>query len=209
MDSLLDMPIRFADGQSGRVVSMQADATMGAVAVVRLGDGREVSVATSALRSDGRGGYVLPIDTQTEYVPVHSAAESVLSIPVIEEELHIGKQTVETGRARITKRVIERDEVIDDPLMHEEVAIERFEINRPIDGSPPAVRYEGDRMIVPLLAEEYVVTKRLILKEELHIYRVRHEVSQPQTVTLRREEVSVERIEPQAGQTSDAAYDLT
>lgn len=210
MDATLDTPVWFEDGQQGRIVSMQADEAMGTVAVIRLTDGRDVPIPVSVLRPDQRGGYVLPLQSERQHISRQAnAEENVLTIPIIEEALQVGKQTVETGRARITKRVTEREEIIDDPLLREEVAIERVPVGRVWDGEPPAVRYDGERMIVPLLAEEYVVTKRLILKEELHIYRVRHEVHEPQTVTLRSEDVTVERVAPPAVPHSDVAFDLT
>ena len=58
-----------------------------------------------------------------------------------------------------------------------------------------AVRHDGDTMIVPVYEEVLVVRKRLMLKEELHITRRKREVSRPQTVSVRREEVEVERLE--------------
>ena len=142
------------------------------------------------------------MDTLREY------ENAVLTVPIVEEELHVGRRTVETGRARITKRVVEREEIIDDPLMHEEVSIERVALNQMIDGNPPGVRYEGDTMIVPVFEEQYVVTKQLVLKEELHISRIRTVKHSPETVTLRSEEVTVERIEPTASANSAPAFDL-
>jgi len=50
-------------------------------------------------------------------------------------------------------------------------------------------------MIVPILEEVVVVEKRLMLKEELHISKQRIETHKPQRVTLRSEEVNVERID--------------
>ena len=60
----------------------------------------------------------------------------------------------------------------------------------------PAIRQEGDTIIVPVVEEIMVVEKRLLLKEEIHIRRqqvVQH-IRQP--VRLRSEEVSLEREPP-------------
>ena len=51
-------------------------------------------------------------------------------------------------------------------------------------------------MVVPIVEERLVVEKRLVLTEEIRIRRqvgVRHE---PQRVTLRQEQVLVERLDP-------------
>jgi uncharacterized protein (TIGR02271 family) len=127
--------------------------------------------------------------------PVERSAESLV-VPVVEESLEVGKRAVETGRVRISKTVREREEVIDEPLMQEEVDVQRVPVNRVVDGPVP-IRYEGETMIIPLLEEELVVVeKRLVLREELHVMRRRVDVRKPQTVTLRSEEATVERIDP-------------
>ena len=100
---------------------------------------------------------------------------------------------METGRVRIHKVVHEREELVDEPLLHEEVSIERVPIHRFVDEAMP-IRYEGDTMIVSLLEEVPVVEKRLMLKEELRITTRRSEVHQPVRVTLRSEEATVEHL---------------
>ncbi|MFD1693079.1 DUF2382 domain-containing protein [Azotobacter chroococcum] len=57
----------------------------------------------------------------------------------------------------------------------------------------PQVRQEGDVTVIPVLEEVLVVEKRLVLKEELRVRRVVHEEPHSVPVTLRREQVTVER----------------
>jgi stress response protein YsnF len=90
--------------------------------------------------------------------------------------------------------VHEREELINEPLWQEKVEVKRVAVNRVVDG-PLSVRHEGDTMIVPILEEILVVEKRLMLTEELHISKQRMETHKPQRVTLRSEEVTVERID--------------
>ena len=116
-------------------------------------------------------------------------------IPVIEETLDVQKRRVETGGVRITKVVHEREEIVDEPLFREEVSVERVALNRVVDGPVP-IRYEGEVTIIPLVEEVLVVEKRLMLKEELRITRRRVAEHKPQQITLRREEVILERITP-------------
>jgi len=105
---------------------------------------------------------------------------------------------VETGRARITKHVEEREEVVDEPLLREDVEIRHVPINHLWEGAPPPPRYEADTLVIPLLEEVLVVEKRLMLKEELHIRRVQNTIHAPQTVVLRSESATVTRVEPAA-----------
>lgn len=116
-------------------------------------------------------------------------------MPVVEEQLHVGKRTVAGDKVVVHKTVHERREVVDPPLAQEQVTVERVPVNRIIE-APAQVRQEGDVTIVPVMEEVLVVEKRLVLKEELHITRERGVTHQPIEVTLRHEEAQVERIAP-------------
>jgi len=121
------------------------------------------------------------------------ADDRTLVFPVIQEEAFIDKQVVETGKVQISKRISEHEEVIDVPLFREEVTVERIVVNQYVD-QPPQVRHEGDVMIIPVVQEQVVVQKRLVLVEELRVRKQIVETHQPQNVTLRREDVDVRRI---------------
>jgi stress response protein YsnF len=71
--------------------------------------------------------------------------------------------------------------------------VERVVIDRPID-TVPDVRTEGDVMIYPVVDEVLVVTKQLILREEIRITEVRRTEHFSEEVTLRRTEAKVERL---------------
>jgi uncharacterized protein (TIGR02271 family) len=127
------------------------------------------------------------------------------AIPVVREELAVGKRTVETGEGiRVTKTVSERQQVVDELLAKEDVAVERVSVNRVVDAAGiPGIRQEGTTIIVPLLEEILVVEKRTIVKEELRITSTRREVREPEKFVLRSEEVSVERFDERLDQQSN------
>ena len=79
-------------------------------------------------------------------------------IPIIEEQAVIGKRIVETGKVRISKRVSEHEKIIDEPLLHEEVTVERVAVNQYVE-TPPEIRQEGDMMIIPVIEEQLVLKK--------------------------------------------------
>lgn len=163
--------------------------------LVRLDSGRQVLVPTELLVTQADGSYYLPFspgELEQMRGEGDAGAEGTTVIPVVREELDVQKRKVETGRVRISKIVREREELVDEPLLREEVRVERVPINRTVD-VPVAMRQEGETMIIPLLEEVLVVEKRLLLREELHITRQRRETKNPQKVTLRTEEVKVER----------------
>ena len=159
---------------------------------IRLDDGRRIRVPAASLVLQEDGSYLLTLGREELEACGESAGGEKLVVPVVHEVLDVQKRWVESGRVRITKVVHEHEEVVDEPLLREEVEVERIAINRAVDG-PVAVRHEGDVMIVPILEEVLVVEKRLMLKEELHIRRRRVEESQPQRIVLRTEEATVEQ----------------
>ncbi|RZL16707.1 MAG: DUF2382 domain-containing protein [Hymenobacter sp.] len=116
-----------------------------------------------------------------------------LVIPVVAEFLHVDKQMVETGRVVLHKTVHVESQTVDVPLLEEQVQVQRVAVNRYVDEAPP-VRHEGDTMIISLVREEVVITKRLLLVEELHVHKQVLTTHTPQAVELRREEVTYERI---------------
>lgn len=187
------------DGWQGTLLQEGAD-----YAVIQLEDGQSLHVPLTLLHRDAEQRYRLDLSRAdlAQFIgprrAATAAAESASTvIPVIEETLSVEKREVEAGGVRIHKRVEEREEVVELPLMREEVAIERVPVNRYLDGGAvPEMRSEGDTTIIPLIEEVLVVEKRLLLREELHVTRRRSETMSRQTVTLRREDVTVEEIGP-------------
>ena len=108
-------------------------------------------------------------------------------IPVIEEQITFDKQVIESGKVRISKRIVEHEELVDVPIFREEVDVEHVPINQFVD-TPPQVRQEGDTMIIPVVQEQVFYQKRLLLVEELHVRKQIIEEHKPQQITLLKEE---------------------
>ncbi|WP_245327436.1 YsnF/AvaK domain-containing protein [Hymenobacter fodinae] len=117
-------------------------------------------------------------------------------IPVIEEQAIINREVVESGRVRLTKTVHEREELLELPLKHEEVQVERVPINQYVaDGAPPpGLRYDGDVTIIPVLRE--VVVTRLLVVEEIRVTKRTINTTHSQPITLLHEDVQVVREAP-------------
>lgn len=113
-------------------------------------------------------------------------------IPLLEESLRVDRTVRDVDRVLVKTSVQERTEYVDLELRVGDALIERLPVNRVVE-TAPAIRQEGDTIIVPILEEIMVVEKRLVLKEEIHIRRqevVQH-VRKP--IRLRSEEASLER----------------
>jgi len=119
-------------------------------------------------------------------------AEETPTLPVIEENLTIEKRPVTTGKVVVRTRTSLEEVVVRESLTTEVLGVTRVPIGRVVE-SAPEVRQDGDVTVVPVLEERLVITKELVLREEIHIRRrvSAEQVSMP--VTLRKQEVTVER----------------
>ncbi|WP_266205365.1 YsnF/AvaK domain-containing protein [Pontibacter kalidii] len=160
------------------------------------------------MKKTNKSDKILKTEFEDHYQAAHHESEAGLApevsrryeeetIPVVEEQVQIGKREVETAKVHISKKVHEELKDVDIPSMHEEVEVERVAMNKFVDEAPPPVRYEGDKMIISVLKEEVVLQKRLVLVEELHVTKKQVETHQTEKMPLRKEEVTIERVKAQ------------
>jgi len=116
-----------------------------------------------------------------------------VSIPVIEEELQIGKRTVETGGVRVETNITERPVEETVTLREEEITVERRPVDRAVSEADLASVKEGD-FIVKEKAEQAVVGKEAHVVEEVVIGKDVTEQTETVTDTVRRTDVEVEDL---------------
>jgi len=165
---------------------------------VLLPDGREVPVSRDQIE-EGDDAFHLPVRAAEL-----SAAEQV--IPVVAERVVVRKEAIPTGGVQVRKHVDSHVEHVDIPVIRETVDVRRVLIDRVVDVIPPT-REEGDLIIIPVVEEELIVTKRLVLKEEVHLRRVRTESRAVEDVTLRSESAEVVRTDAEGNPARTAAAD--
>ena len=154
---------------------------------------RHVQAPLSMLQRKADGSYTLPLrlsTLETNARFLQTGEETV--IPVVEEEAHLEKRLVERNRTRITKQVHTEEETIETPLRQERVQVERVPVERIID-SPVTSHYDGDTLVIPVMEEVLIIKKKLFLKEEVRVTKYVGEIEHQETVTLRKEAVTVER----------------
>lgn len=173
--------------------------------LVRFDDGSQVFADAATFVERGDGEYAFPGSfadlieqhKETKYGAAAFGDTTQIVIPLLAEELKIARQKVLTGGVRVHKTVVERTQTVDEPTLREDVEVERVAVNKFVD-APPAVRYEGDTMILPLLEEVLVIEKKLVLREEIRVTTRRDTVRQPQQFVLRTEAATLEKITPNA-----------
>jgi uncharacterized protein (TIGR02271 family) len=117
-----------------------------------------------------------------------------VAIPLVEERLVTSKRVVETGRVKVRTIVEEEESQVREQLSKDVVDVERVAVNREVESVPP-IREEGDTTIIPVVQEVLVVTKKLVVTEELRIRRRQIVEEHSQPVTLRTQRAVVEREE--------------
>jgi stress response protein YsnF len=98
---------------------------------------------------------------------------------------------------RISTRTHEHEALIDEDLARERVEIETIPMAQRID-AVPQVRQEGDTTIIPVVEERLIVDRQLVLKEEIHVRRVRTTERHQEKVALRQQEAVITRSGPDA-----------
>jgi hypothetical protein len=178
------MPIGYGAGYGGRprdgTPTPAARTWQRHAGGLQLESGQQV-VTAAAFMQYPDGSYSLPLRL-TALLPIDRApgsdAGAPLVLPVMVAELDVHTRRVETGTARMTKRVQDREVLVDEPLWRDEVDSTRGPGQRVVDGPMP-VRYEGgDTRIVSLLQEVLVVEKQRRLTKDLHIRTQRVETHQ-------------------------------
>jgi len=124
-------------------------------------------------------------------IPV-TGADQTMDIPVVEEEMNIGKRQVETGGVRVEKNVREEPVEEDVELRHEHVNVERRPVNRDATDEDMNTFKEGS-MEFTETDEEVVAEKRPKVVEEVHIDKDVDTETQTVRDTLHKEEVNVQR----------------
>jgi uncharacterized protein (TIGR02271 family) len=132
--------------------------------------------------------------------PVGSVAEERvvlqedLRVQRSEEELRAGVREREAGQVNVKKSVRTEREVVRIPKRREEVDIERV----PVEGearetsTATAADIGEDEVVVQVFEEEVVVSKKIVLKEEIRIRKRIAWDEETVEVDLRKEEVEVD-----------------
>ncbi|HLH05395.1 MAG TPA: DUF2382 domain-containing protein [Bryobacteraceae bacterium] len=120
-------------------------------------------------------------------------AREELGLPVVEEDLKIGKRTVQRGGVRVYSRFSEKPVEEDVRLREEHVRVDRQPVNRP--ATEADFRSGRDQVIeVAEYAEEPVVAKEARVVEEVRVSKDATERTQRVSDTVRRSDVEVENL---------------
>lgn len=125
-------------------------------------------------------------------------------IPVVEEQLRVGKREVQRGGVRVYQRVSEKPVQESVELREEHVDVQRHAVDQPATEADMAAFKEGS-IEVREMAEEPVVSKTARVVEEVVVGKDTTQRTEQVNDTVRRTDVEVEQLGAGSGRRTDYA----
>ena len=116
-------------------------------------------------------------------------------LPVVEEQISVGKRQVQGGKMRVYTRVTERPVEEQVTLRQEEVHVERHSVDRPVTDADKL--FEEKSFEVTATSEEAVVQKTARVVEEVVVDKQASEHTETIRDSVRRTDVEVDKVEGQ------------
>ena len=121
----------------------------------------------------------------------HTANDNEVVLPVIEEQLNVGKRTVERGSTRVGTHIEEVPVEESVTLREEHVTVERRPVERTVENAPAA--FQEGTIEITEMAEVPVVTKEIRVVEEVVVEKSVTEREHIISDTVKKTEVDVDR----------------
>ena len=150
---------------------------------LRFADGHVVRLPTTLLRAE---------QPAVSFEKTRSNDPAQIVVPLSEEQLEVSKRTFATAVVRLEKHVQSFNVRLDEPIAIVSWNVERIAVGQIVE-TAPSVRQEGETTIYPVLEEQAIVTKQLVLVEEVRVSRELSERRDTRTVTVRREHLDIHR----------------
>lgn len=172
--------------REGRVrlsVRVQEEGECGLIRLLESLGGRAVQGPQDGLMSDGGK----PSSS------LSSEVSATTSIPIVQEELTVGKRQVQRGGIRLHSRLVETPVEENVRLREEYVNIERKNVNRPALGTELSAFQEGTIEFTETV-EAAVISKTAHVIEQITISKVVSERTQTVREIIRHTEVEIEQL---------------
>jgi len=165
-----------------------ADDTANDRAVDIMNDHNAIDVDDDAARHGYR-----TMDTGSTSERLREDRKTEESIPVVREELQVGKRVIQRGGVRVFSRVVEEPVEENVRLREEKVRVDRQPANRPVTDAD-RVTMRDQTIEVTEFAEEPVIQKQARVVEEVHVGKDVTERTETIRDTVRHTEVETENI---------------
>jgi len=184
----------YADGvqQGGALIILQALSDRDAERAADILDRNNVVDISGRTQGYQRMSLERTTSSATANTNLYEGGE--VAIPIIEEELHVGKREVESGGVRVNTRVEEIPVNEQVTLRDETVDVHRRRVDRPVSEADLSAIQEGS-FEVRETDEQAIVDKQARVVEEVVIDKDVQERTQTISDTVRRTDVDVDQIQ--------------
>lgn len=144
-------------------------------------------------RKEGWTGRTAAARTTGTATTAQRVQQGTETVPVVEEQLQVGKRAVQAGGVRVHTRVIEKPVQEQVQLREERVHVERRAVDRPLTSADQPFR---ERVIEATeTVEQPVVAKQARVVEEVNVRKDVNQRTETVRDTVRRTDVQVEQID--------------
>ncbi len=175
----------------GTVRRMLVDCDQQRVSALVLDDGRAVAIEDIEIR-DGNA-YIDEARDLPKGAMIPDQREGEQVVPIIEEELVVGKRAVERGSIRVSTRVVETPVHEQVRLREEHVEVERRPVNERVDD--PDRLFADKSFEVSATSEEAVIGKTARVTEEVVVSKDVSERVKQIDDTVRKTKVDIDRVD--------------
>jgi stress response protein YsnF len=137
-----------------------------------------------------------PRDLEQLLAEAGGAQQERESVPVVEEQVSVGKRKVLRGGVRVTSTVIERPVEETVRLREEKVDVEQNRTDRKLSPEEAEMAFENKTVELTETAEEAVISKEARVVGEVSLNKAAAEREETVEATARRTDVKVEEIDP-------------
>jgi uncharacterized protein (TIGR02271 family) len=186
--------------------SLNDDVPMGATYQEPTDSGADLQVPRSASRQGAATEEgAMQASTQQGSMQRDTSADSSTAIPVVQEQMKIGKREVQRGGMRVVSHIVETpvSEAVD--LREEHVKVERHAVDQPVSASDTTA-FREQSIEMRETAEEAVVEKSARVVEEVVVSKEVREHQELVTGTVRHTEIEVEQLRSAALADDDSYY---
>ncbi|MDQ2745682.1 MAG: YsnF/AvaK domain-containing protein, partial [Acidobacteriota bacterium] len=120
------------------------------------------------------------------------AGQNEIALPVVEEQLNVGKRIVQRGSVRVHTRIAEKPVSETVNLREEHITVERRPVDRAVENAPAA--FQEGSFEVAEMAEVPVIAKETRVVEEVVIGKNVTERQETVSDTVKRTEVEVNKV---------------
>jgi len=117
-----------------------------------------------------------------------------VAVPLAHETAEVSTRRRETGRVRVSVTTGTETRLLQEVLRGRRAEVERVPLGHVV-AEAPMVREEDGTIVIPVLAEELFVERRLVLVEEVRVRLVETEQPVEQPVELRVQRAGIERLD--------------